>query len=81
MLTENKCQFPCHTDDARKTLEDKYRNASAELRSSEAAQFVSRAFERLNDAAIDAARGVDVVCLLVDATAPVGRGDANCPRR
>lgn len=32
--------------------------------------------ERLNDAAIDAARGVDVVCLLVDATAPVGRGDA-----
>jgi len=32
--------------------------------------------ERLNDAAIDAASGVDVVCLLVDATAPVGRGDA-----
>ena len=32
--------------------------------------------ERLNDAAIGAASGVDVVCLLVDATAPVGRGDA-----
>ena len=32
--------------------------------------------ERLNDAAIGAAKGVDVVCLLVDATAPVGRGDA-----
>lgn len=32
--------------------------------------------ERLNDTAIGAASGVDVVCLLVDATAPVGRGDA-----
>lgn len=33
--------------------------------------------ERLNDAAIEAASGsVDIVCLLVDATAPVGRGDA-----
>lgn len=32
--------------------------------------------ERLNDAAIGAAADVDVVCLLVDATAPVGRGDA-----
>ena len=32
--------------------------------------------ERLNEAAIGAAKGVDVVCLLVDATAPVGRGDA-----
>ncbi|HPB44856.1 MAG: GTPase Era [Microthrixaceae bacterium] len=34
--------------------------------------------ERLNDAAIDAAgaKAVDVVCLLVDATARVGRGDA-----
>jgi GTP-binding protein Era len=32
--------------------------------------------ERLNESAIGAAKGVDVVCLLVDATAPVGRGDA-----
>ena len=33
--------------------------------------------QRLNDTAIDAVgSGVDVVCLLVDATAPVGRGDA-----
>ena len=33
--------------------------------------------ERLNTTALDAATGgVDVVCLLVDATAPVGRGDA-----
>jgi GTP-binding protein Era len=32
--------------------------------------------ERLNDSAIGAASGVDVVCFLVDATAPVGRGDA-----
>lgn len=31
--------------------------------------------ERLNDSAIDAASGVDVVCFMVDATAPVGRGD------
>lgn len=32
--------------------------------------------ERLNDTAIDAASGVDVVCLVLDATANVGRGDA-----
>ncbi len=32
--------------------------------------------QRLNDSAIGAAGSVDVVCLLVDATAPVGRGDA-----
>jgi len=31
--------------------------------------------ERLNDTAIDAAGGVDVVCLVLDATAPLGRGD------
>ena len=32
--------------------------------------------ERLNSTAIDAASEVDVVCLVLDATAPVGRGDA-----
>ena len=32
--------------------------------------------ERLNDAALASTSDVDVVCLLVDATAPVGRGDA-----
>ena len=32
--------------------------------------------ERLNDTAINAASGVDVVCFLVDATAAVGTGDA-----
>jgi len=31
--------------------------------------------ERLNASAIDGASGVDVVCLVVDATAPIGRGD------
>ena len=31
--------------------------------------------ERLNDAALGSATAVDVVCLLVDATAPVGSGD------
>lgn len=31
--------------------------------------------ERLNDAALDATAGVDVVCVLLDATAPLGRGD------
>lgn len=31
--------------------------------------------ERLNDAALDATSGVDVVCVLLDATAPLGRGD------
>jgi GTP-binding protein Era len=31
--------------------------------------------ERLNDTATGALGGVDVVCLLVDATAPLGRGD------
>ncbi|MBI2704758.1 MAG: GTPase Era [Actinobacteria bacterium] len=31
--------------------------------------------ERLNSSAIDEVGGVDVVCLVVDATAPVGRGD------
>ncbi len=31
--------------------------------------------ERLNDTATSSIGGVDVVCLLVDATAPVGRGD------
>ena len=31
--------------------------------------------ERLNDTATDAIGDVDVVCLVVDATAPVGRGD------
>jgi len=31
--------------------------------------------ERLNDAALDATSGVDVVCVLIDATAPLGRGD------
>ncbi len=32
--------------------------------------------ERLNSTAIEAASEVDVVCLVLDATAPVGRGDA-----
>lgn len=32
--------------------------------------------ERLNSTAIEAAAEVDVVCLVLDATAPVGRGDA-----
>jgi GTP-binding protein Era len=31
--------------------------------------------ERLNDTAVGAASGVDVVCLVLDATAPMGRGD------
>jgi GTP-binding protein Era len=31
--------------------------------------------ERLNASAVDAISGVDIVCLVVDATAPVGRGD------
>jgi GTP-binding protein Era len=31
--------------------------------------------ERLNDTAMGAAGGVDVVCLVLDATAPLGRGD------
>jgi len=31
--------------------------------------------ERLNDAAVEAAGGVDVVVLVLDATAPLGRGD------
>lgn len=31
--------------------------------------------ERLNDTASDALSGVDVVCLVLDATAPLGRGD------
>ncbi|MDQ3569692.1 MAG: GTPase Era [Actinomycetota bacterium] len=31
--------------------------------------------QRLNDTAVDAAGGVDVVVLVVDATAPLGRGD------
>lgn len=31
--------------------------------------------ERLNEAADDAMGGVDVVCFLVDATAPIGKGD------
>jgi GTP-binding protein Era len=31
--------------------------------------------ERLNDTAIGAAGGVDVVCLVLDATAPLGKGD------
>jgi GTP-binding protein Era len=31
--------------------------------------------ERLNDTAVDAASGVDVVCLVLDATAALGRGD------
>jgi GTPase len=31
--------------------------------------------ERLNDTAVDAVGGVDVVCLVLDATAPLGRGD------
>src|SRR4051812_7205230 len=31
--------------------------------------------ERLNDAAVDALEGVDVACLLLDATQPFGRGD------
>jgi GTP-binding protein Era len=31
--------------------------------------------ERLNDTATDATSGVDVVCLVVDATAPIGPGD------
>ncbi|MGI8793640.1 MAG: GTPase Era [Acidimicrobiales bacterium] len=31
--------------------------------------------ERLNDTAGEALNGVDVVCMVVDATAPVGRGD------
>jgi GTP-binding protein Era len=31
--------------------------------------------ERLNDAAVGAVGGVDVVCLVLDATAPMGRGD------
>jgi GTP-binding protein Era len=31
--------------------------------------------ERLNAAAVEAMGGVDVVCLVVDATAPIGRGD------
>ncbi|MEY2588434.1 MAG: GTPase, partial [Acidimicrobiaceae bacterium] len=31
--------------------------------------------ERLNDTATGALGGVDVVCLVVDATAPLGRGD------
>jgi GTP-binding protein Era len=30
---------------------------------------------RLNEAAVDAVSGVDVVCLVLDATAPLGRGD------
>ena len=31
--------------------------------------------ERLNDTAVDAVGGVDVVCLVLDATQPLGRGD------
>jgi GTP-binding protein Era len=31
--------------------------------------------QRLNDTAVDAVGGVDVVCLVLDATAPLGRGD------
>ena len=31
--------------------------------------------ERLNDTAVGATSGVDVVCLVLDATAPMGRGD------
>ncbi|MEO6988225.1 MAG: GTPase Era [Aquihabitans sp.] len=31
--------------------------------------------ERLNETATSAIKGVDVVCLVVDATAPIGRGD------
>lgn len=31
--------------------------------------------ERLNESATDSISGVDVVCLVVDATAPIGRGD------
>jgi GTP-binding protein Era len=31
--------------------------------------------ERLNTSAVDAIGGVDIVCLVLDATAPVGRGD------
>src|SRR5205085_192334 len=31
--------------------------------------------ERLNDVATEAVGGVDVVCLVIDATAPLGRGD------
>ena len=31
--------------------------------------------ERLNDTAVDAVSGVDVVCLVLDATSPLGRGD------
>jgi GTP-binding protein Era len=39
---------------------------------------------RLNDRAVEAVSGVDVVCLVLDATAPVGPGDrfvaARCPK-
>ena len=31
--------------------------------------------ERLNDTAVDAVSGVDVVCLVIDATMPLGKGD------
>ncbi|HEV8299094.1 MAG TPA: GTPase Era [Acidimicrobiales bacterium] len=37
--------------------------------------------ERLNSAAVDAIGGVDVVCLVLDATAPVGRGDGFVAKR
>ena len=37
--------------------------------------------ERLNASAVDAIGGVDVVCLVLDATAPVGRGDEFVARR
>src|SRR5437867_11073339 len=32
--------------------------------------------ERLNETAAESAEGVDVVCFVVDATQPIGRGDA-----